>query len=218
LPNEVKRFQTIDRQRDHFWSVVRAWCADGSSRLLWCGKLLTTEAAEDVRRRFDVEPQLCFEDAQFSTAHVYEDCIRFGWTALHGSGDDGFTHIRRDGSKVTKFFSAIKQTQVPGGYARYMFWASDPVKDALGALVGGQSHPWEIPQDVGDEYLRQIRGEAKRERVSKTTGRSEWRWVKTGPNHYWDCEAMQVAVAMALKVLPSPDAATVDEKPITNTP
>ena len=209
VDGETRRLMTIDRQRDHFWAVVRAWRGDGSSRLLWRGRLTTSEQCEEIRAKHGIETQLCFEDAQFSTAQVYEDCIRFGWTALHGSGDDGFTHIRRDGRKITKFYSGIKQTQVPGGLARYMFWASDPIKDVLAALVSGTSYRWEIAGDVGDEYMRQLRGESKRERVSKATGRSEWRWVKVGPNHLWDCEAMQTAVAMALHILPSPE--TVDD-------
>lgn len=207
LDKEVRRFLTIDRQRDHFWAVVRAWMHDGSSRLLWRGKLLTTEQAEETRRHFGVEPQLTFQDAQFSTAHVYEDCIRYGWTALHGSGEDSFTQIQPNGNKVQRFFSSVKQTQVPGGYARYMFWASDPVKDILAALVSGTSHVWEAGADAGEEYSKQMKGEAKKERVSKATGRSEWRWHRVGPNHYWDCEAMQVAVALALQIIPSPEKA-----------
>lgn len=217
---EVMRAMTIDRQRDHFWCVIRAWCGDGSSRLLWRGKLLTVEQAEELRALHGVEKQLCFEDAQYDTAQVYADCVRFGWTALHGDGCDGFTHILRDKRKVRRFYSSIKQTQVPGGMARYMFWASDPVKDMLAAFIRGDSHPWGLPADVGAQYLSQIGvpqpqgdgtfkqtgGDAKRERVNKSTGRPEWRWVKVGANHLWDCEAMQVAVALALRVLRSADA------------
>jgi len=95
-----------------------------------------------------------------------------------------------------------------------MFWASDPVKDVLAALVAGNSHAWECGADHGEEYARHLRGEVKRERISKSTGRSEWRWTKTGPNHMWDCEAMQVAVALALQLLPSPekmDASTASD-------
>jgi hypothetical protein len=205
IENEAARFLTVDRQRDHFFAVVRAWRTDGTSRLLWRGKLLTPDQIEDVRARFYVEAQLVFQDAQYSTAHVYEDCVRYGWTALHGSGDDGFTKTLRTGKKVTRYYSGIRETQVPGGVARYMFWASDPVKDMLSALSTAHSYQWEVPADVGEDYVRQMRGEVKRERVNKTTGRSEWRWTKVGPNHFWDCEAMQVAAALALQILPSPD-------------
>ena len=205
LENESKRFMTIDRQRDHFWAVVRAWRTDGSSRLLWRGKLSTVEQAQEVAQRFGVSAQLVCEDAQYSTAQVYDDCVRFGWTALHGSGDDTFTHLLH-GKKVSRYYSPIKQTQVPGGMARYMFWASDPVKDVLMALRNGaDGRKWELPSDITPEYLRHLRGEAKRERINKATGRSEWRWVKVGPNHENDCEAMQVALALALQILPSPE-------------
>jgi len=201
----------VDRQRDHFWAVVRAWRTDGGSRLLWRGKTLTSEQNAEIAQRFGVESQLVCEDAQYSTAQVYDDCVRFGWTALHGSGDDAFTHLV-GGKKVSRFYSPLKQTQVPGGLARYMFWASDPVKDVLLALrTGTDGRRWELPADVGEDYLRQMRGEVKRERVSKVTGRSEWRWAKVGPNHFLDCEAMQTAVALALQILPSPETPTKEE-------
>jgi hypothetical protein len=208
LDGEAGRFMTVDRQRDHFWVVVRVWKTDGDTLLLWRGKVLTTEQIVETAEHFGVEPQLVCEDAQYHTAEVYADCVRYGWTALHGSGDDGFAHVIA-GNKVTRFYSPIKRAAVPGGQARYMFWASDPVKDVLASLRAGGG--WQVPADVGDDYVRQLRGETKRERINKTTGRSEWRWVKVGPNHYLDCEAMQVAVALALQILPSPEPVKTKE-------
>lgn len=209
IAGEALRVMTIDRQRDHFWAIVRAWAFDGSSRLLWRGRLHTVEQAEEIRSKYGVEPQMCFEDAQYSTDSVYQDCVRFGWTALHGSGEDSFPHLLRGGRKVFRYYTTVKSTQVPGGYARYLFWASDPVKDQLAGLLAGKSYPFGLPADAGEEYARQMRGEAKRERIVKKTGRSEWRWVKVGANHYWDCEAMGVAVAIAMQILPSPDGETL---------
>ncbi len=211
IPNEAHRFMTIDRQRDHFWALVRAWTAAGESRLLWCGKLLTIEQCDDVRRRFGVDPKLTFQDAQHATAHVYEDCIRYGFTAMHGSGFDSFTHQLAGGRKVERFFSKVKDAQVPGGYAQYMFWASDPVKDMLDGLAKGTSYVWEVAADVPEYWKQHMRGDAKRERVSKKNGRSEWRWTKVGANHLWDCEAMQVAAALALRLLPSPENESKNE-------
>jgi hypothetical protein len=177
IAGESRRFLTIDRQRDHFWAVVRAWKSDGGSRLLWRGRVLTTEQLLDVQKRFGVESQLCFEDAQFSTAQVYEDCIRYGWTALHGSGEDGFPVVLKNGRKIMRFYSPIKQTQVPGGYARYMFWASDPVKDTLAALTSGSGvADWEAAADAGDlrgggPRPRSHRGRHRRARGGDGCGR-----------------------------------------------
>jgi hypothetical protein len=213
IPNESHRLLTVDVQRDHFWAVVRAWATGGGSRLLWRGKVNTTEQIRDLETRFGIQPQFVMQDAQYSTAAVYEDCVRFGWTALHGSGDDSFTHLQANGTRVQKFFSPLKTAETAGGRARYMFWASDPVKDMLAALFAGRSYPFAIAADAGPEYLAQLQAEAKRERINKNTGRSEWRWVKTGANHMRDCEAMQVAVALALGILPMPEAAKQESKP-----
>jgi hypothetical protein len=225
ITNEARRFMTIDRQRDHFWAVVRAWRSDGTSRLLWRGKILTVEQAREIGAKYDVENKLTGEDAQYSTDQVYQDCVKYEWTALHGSGDDTFTH-HIGKQKLSRYYSPIKYSQVPGGMARYMFWASDPVKDVLAGLRKAGGH--ELPSDIGDEYLRQLGipqrqqdgtmkqtgGEVKRERVSKSTGRSEWRWSKVGPNHFLDCEAMQVAFALALGIL---SAENTQETNNTNT-
>ena len=207
ISNEAYRFMSIDRQRDHFWAIVRAWRSDGSSRLLWRGKTLTSEQNREIAERFGVEDQLVFQDAQHATAQVYEDCVKWGWTALHGAGENGFQWVLANGAKVRKFYTQLKFADVPGGRARYMHWASDPIKDTLYRLRAGLWLEWETPDDAdepGSEkfaYSRQLNGDHKRERINKTTGRSEWRWTKVGENHYADCEAMQVVAAIALQVL-----------------
>lgn len=205
LPNEAARIITIDRQRDHFWVLIRAWRADGSSRLLHYSKTLTSEQNEHLRQTYGVEKQLTFEDAQHNTGAVYEDCVRFGWTALHGSGEENFTHVLRSGKKVQRFFSPIKAAAVPGGLANYIFWASEPVKDTLHRMRTGAGAKWETPDDVSEEYAGQISGDQKRERLNKRTGRTEWAWKRVGPNHAWDCEAMQVACALMLRILAAPE-------------
>ncbi|MCB1209484.1 MAG: phage terminase large subunit family protein, partial [Verrucomicrobiales bacterium] len=56
---------------------------------------------------------------------------------------------------------------------------------------------WEIAEDAGDDYLGQMESE---HRVRKG---GKWLWEQIGkrPNHYWDCEAMQVAAAVMLKLV-----------------
>ena len=94
---ETTRFLTIDRQRDHQWVVCRAWRSDGASRLIWEGKVQTSEDVEALRAKLGVKRDLTFQDAQFETGHVYDECARFGWVGLHGSQDDGFMHFPRNG-------------------------------------------------------------------------------------------------------------------------
>ncbi|MCB1279055.1 terminase gpA endonuclease subunit, partial [Prosthecobacter sp.] len=55
----------------------------------------------------------------------------------------------------------------------------------------------EIAEDADDDYLTQMESE---QRVRKG---GKWLWERIGkrPNHYWDCEAMQVAAAVMLKLV-----------------
>ena len=209
ISNEVERFLTADRQRDHWWVVVRAWRNDGGSRLLYFSRAQTIEEVRDIQQTYGVRDSLTFQDAQHATAEVYGDCVRYGWTALHGSGEASFAHHLRSGKEVRRFYSVLKQAAVPGGLAPYVHWSSEPVKDTVHALRTGRGASWETPDDAPEDYVKQLSGDQKRERVSKRTGRLEWRWQRVGENHAWDCEAMQVAAALMLRVLSAaePEAA-----------
>jgi hypothetical protein len=203
IDGEVFRFLTVDTQRDHFWALCRAWRADGSSQLIWEGKVLTIETIVDLGRRLKVRDKMTFIDAQYATGSVYDWAARFKFTALHGSGRDGFTHIGPRGN-MKKFFSPMKTASAPsGGTAAYIYWCNEPMKDTLVKLRSRGSPHWEFPSDVSKDYLEHLNSEVKRDVMDKETKRMKMRWVRIGSrqNHLWDCEAMQVAVATMLRVL-----------------
>jgi hypothetical protein len=194
----VVRAMTIDRQRDHRWVIVRAWKRDGESRLLWEGKVHTSEDIEALRQRMRIRKQYVFQDAQFETGQVYDECVRFGWVALHGAKDDGFMHFPKNKPAVKKFYSEIKRASAPcGGTALYLFWSNEKVKDVLANLRGGKGAKWETPDDVSGDYIHQIASEVKRDVVNKATKAVAARWERIRKdNHLWDCEAMQTVFAI----------------------
>lgn len=194
----VVRAMTIDRQRDHRWVIVRAWKRDGESRLLWEGKVHTSEDIEALRQRMRVRKQYVFQDAQFETGQVYDECVRFGWVALHGAKDDGFMHFPKNKPAVKKFYSELKRASAPcGGTALYLFWSNEKVKDVLANLRGGKGAKWETPDDVSGDYIHQIASEVKRDVVNKATKAVAARWERIRKdNHLWDCEAMQTVFAI----------------------
>lgn len=205
IDGEAHRAMTLDRQKNHLWGIVRAVRADGSTRLLYRGKIATPEEARAIQQRYGVPDPLVFQDAQYSTSDVYDDCARWGWTALHGSGQSSFTHYPRgQADGVQKFYSPAKTANHKGKLVTFIHWASDPVKDILDRLRRGEGLGWEIPDDVGEDYQLQVgQSETKRERVNKTTGKVEWRWVREAsrPNHLWDCEAEFVAFLLMMGFL-----------------
>ncbi len=211
IANEAFRFATIDRQRDHFWMIVAAWRSDGSSRLLYRSRIETAEQCEDVRQRFNVEPQLTFEDSSYFPEGAYKDGSRFGWTALRGSGENYFTIDPPRGQKFRRLWSNVSQILYEGKLIPLIHWASDPIKDILHRHRSGGGPSFEIADDAGADFERQMNGEHKKETLNKKTGRPEWRWFRRHANHYFDCYAMQVAAALMVGLLAAPAAPDGEE-------
>lgn len=198
--NRVRlRFLTVDVQMDHFYAVVRSWACDASSRLVYCAKLQTWEDVEILQNRFGVFPQLVFVDAGYSTFEVYRNCAKHNWTALMGDGRRDFTH-RVNGKITQRFYSTARHPLVSDRKCRMHYWSNLGIKDTLARLRSNQNpdegSTWEVPSDVPEEYLKMLDSE---QRVKK--GNSwEWRQIGKRPNHYWDCEAMQVCAAYMMKL------------------
>lgn len=198
--NRVRlRFLTVDVQMDHFYAVVRSWACDASSRLVYCAKLQTWEDVEILQSRFGVFPQLAFVDAGYSTFEVYRNCAKHNWTALMGDGRRDFPH-RVNGKITQRFYSTARHPLVSDRKCRMHYWSNLGIKDTLARLRSNQNpdegSTWEVPSDVPEEYLKMLDSE---QRVKK--GNSwEWRQIGKRPNHYWDCEAMQVCAAYMMKL------------------
>lgn len=198
--NRVRlRFLTVDVQMDHFYAIVRSWACDASSRLVYCAKLQTWEDVEILQNRFGVFPQLVFVDAGYSTFEVYRNCAKHNWTALMGDGRRDFPH-RVNGKITQRFYSTARHPLVSDRKCRMHYWSNLGIKDTLARLRSNQNpdegSTWEVPSDVPEEYLKMLDSE---QRVKK--GNSwEWRQIGKRPNHYWDCEAMQVCAAYMMKL------------------
>lgn len=198
--NRVRlRFLTIDVQMDHFYAVVRSWACDASSRLVYCAKLQTWEDVEILQNRFGVFPQLVFVDAGYTTFEVYRNCAKHNWTALMGDGRLDFPH-RVNGKITQRFYSTARHPLVSDRKCRMHYWSNLGIKDTLARLRSNQNpdegSTWEVPSDAPEEYLKMLDSE---QRVKK--GNSwEWRQIGKRPNHYWDCEAMQVCAAYMMKL------------------
>ena len=194
------RILTVDCQMDHFFLVARSWSAEGSSRLLWHERVPTWEEVEAVQARFNIHHGLVFVDAGYATYDVYRECARRGWTALMGDRRATYVHRLKDGKSVHRFYSPRRKVVLGKGQGCSVFyWSNLNIKDMLARLRRNQEHGpgWEIAEDADDDYLTQLESE---HRVRKG---GKWLWERIGkrPNHYLDCEAMQVAAAVMLKLV-----------------
>ncbi len=196
------RIMSVDVQMDHFYLVVRSWSPQGSSRLLWHEKVLTWEDIEDIQKRFSILPNLVFIDAGYNSYEVYKQCGKHRWIALMGDNRANFVHRLPQGKSVFRFYSPVKNIFISREVkCRMHFWSNLNVKDTLARIRRNQNPAngatWEVPTDISEDYLKQMESE---HRIKKG---NSWIWEQIGnrPNHYLDCEAMNCAGALMLKII-----------------
>lgn len=196
------RIMTVDVQMDHFYLVVRSWSPQGSSRLLWHEKVLTWEDIEDIQQRFSILSNLVFIDAGYNSYEVYKQCGKHHWIALMGDNRANFVHRLPQDKSILRFYSPVKNIFISrDAKCRMHFWSNLNVKDTLARIRRNQNPEdgatWEVPTDISEDYLKQMESE---HRIKKG---NSWIWEQIGnrPNHYLDCEAMNCAGALMLKII-----------------
>jgi len=196
------RIMSVDVQMDCFYLVVRAWSPEGSSRLLWHERALTWEDIEEVQKRFRVLDNLVFIDAGYNSYEVYKQCGKRNWIAVMGDNRANFHHRLQSGKSVLRFYSPVKNIFISKQTkCRMHFWSNLNVKDTLARIRRNQNPSdgatWEVPCDISEDYLKQMESE---HRIKKG---NNWIWEQIGnrSNHYLDCEAMNTAGALMLKII-----------------
>lgn len=204
--NEHVRFMTIDRQMDHFWVVIRAWAIDGCSRLLFFGKVDTWDRLREIQAQYKVDNVKTQVDSGYQTYEVYGRCAEYGWLALRGSKFNEYTHKNRAGRTIKKAYSRY-QKAIGSNHkeTRVSDWSNLVIKDLLHQIRNGKGVDWEIPDDIGNEYLFQIDAEVRRGE-GKT---AIWK-PRRRDNHAVDCESMQVVLASMLALIGTPESETED--------
>lgn len=213
IVDETERFLTIDRQKDHFWVLVRAWRSSASSRLLYFSRIQTVEQIREIQERFVIDSVRVFEDSGYEAGKAYDDHLKYGWIPLKGSQFNYFP-ITKNGRTVRRMWSDITHVKHAGKTVPLIHCASDSIKDILHSLRSGKGADFETPDDAPKIYEDQMNGERKQETKPDRLGRTEWRWHRiTKNNHAWDLEFMQVAAALMLGILASPEHAAVETMP-----
>jgi len=208
---ETLRVITADYQQGrgndtrHLIVVCRAWGANGRSRLLWEGRLNSFEELYQLQTALEVTPRCVAIDGGFNLMEVAAQAAKYGWTILLGDDAATFLHKRKKRPPVRLPYSprfAVDPAKGTAGQGRrlaYGFrWSNPTIKNQLFNLRhGAVAVEWELPSDISPSYREGIDSEAKRREMNKKTGVAKWVWVQLHPNnHAWDCECMQVVVAI----------------------
>ncbi|PTY03330.1 hypothetical protein DB346_05470 [Verrucomicrobia bacterium LW23] len=199
-PRVPVRVLTVDVQMDHFYCVVRSWSAAGASRKLWAERINVWEDIDRVQKRFGIHAGLVFVDANYNSFETYRQCSLRGWTALIGDPRPTFPHRIPAGNgqaarTVERFYSSCNRISVERRTCRMHRFSNLNVKDCLARLRRGGA--WEIPDDAPEEYVASLDSEWR----VKDKGKWIWKQIGNRPNHFFDCEVMQTAAALMVKVV-----------------
>ena len=214
---ERTRFMAIDKQIDHYWWVVRAFSASGTSRLVAWGKAFSDYECEVTREKYGVQFDHTVIDSGAWATEVYMACCVYGWRCMKGEADRSFPWKDEDGETVMKPFSEPIKREPLFGMKKNDFnsdevsafqstrryknailcrWSNAFIKDLLQNLRAGNGLYWGIPANVGQTYTDQLNGEQRRMKTA-ANGKRTWTWVKVGRagDHLRDCECMILVLA-----------------------
>ncbi len=193
--------------------VVRAWGEGLESWGLEHGEILgETDGSSDPNpwealatfrnKVYGENPQIpgsglpirrCFVDVQYNSDHVYSFCRRF----------PGWAYPARGKLPMDKPLHCTTVDVTQAGKSKrggLSIWnvSSDFFKRWVHERFGrDETKPgaWHIASDYTDEFCKHMVSE------SRTVSRSgKVSWVKTGPNHYFDCEYLSVGAAYSLNL------------------
>lgn len=200
---EACRFLTIDRQKNHFWVVIRAWRADGSSRLLRLDRIGNWDDILRLQRQYKVLHPGVALDAGYDTTEVKSFAAAHGFISLRGDRLNAWVHKDNRGNPIKRPYSPfVAQYTVDNKLCYLVFFSNLHVKDTLNLLRMGRLLAFEVPTDIMPEYAEQMAAEIRRDVVS-ASGEPAQRWVRIGEraNHCFDCETMQVLMAIMMGVI-----------------
>lgn len=215
LPQDRIPIATIDVQEGHFWMVIRAWGTpkmEGGQQswLLFEGRVDTIEEVERIVAEHHVEPRRVGMDMAHKPNTVSGIMVKNGWRGLWGrDNSQGYIHSPIGAPKVYKDYSQVQRRDPHLGTiyqsegndkALFVYWSNDRIKDRL--AVQRDSGRWHVHANISKDYIHQLNAETKDMKRSPITGRVTYYWKQVRrDNHLFDCEAMQIVMALVGGVL-----------------
>lgn len=203
---EIDRLLAIDVQgaggRHYKW-LCRAYAEGGASRLVDYGVGWSIAEMNEIIDALGVLHDDVGIDSGNWASEVYQNVIDSGrrWKAMKG---DKAAFFRVEGvrmpwtwTEVDPYSGTAQEKSVPP--LRLLIFSSSGAKDRLASYMNAVEGfaPWQIPHDVGDDYLAEVTAEERQEVVVRS-GVIEHRWVpRRKANHWGDCEQMCMIMAIA---------------------
>jgi hypothetical protein len=226
------KIMTVDCQQKapYFWYVIRAW-NKGESQGLRFGSVDSFEEIRAIQTNEGIKDVAVAVDSGFRArsgeAEIYRNCSEYGeleqrrdkvplhvgWLPTKGMASRKRWRNKDTGAMEPWYFNEIDPflgTGDAGNISMSLFeFSSEYFKDILENLRSGRTkNKWSVLDKMGDMavYWKHMDGEVKTTVVNKLTGYTKVEWRKRHrdwPNHGFDCETLQIAIAMSFGLLSS---------------
>lgn len=214
---EAKRFLTVDVQQGYFICIVRAWRPDGSSRLIYEGRISTWEGVRELQTQYGVGDWMVGVCNGYNIDdEVLIHCGQWKWFALNGDKGDRYPWFPKRGPAEYRFYSTVKNERgSTGAIAKMVTWSNRQIKRILERFRDGRRQAHEIARDTSDDYRNSMFSEVEKDVLNKKTKRVERRFVKIGnrQNHKWDAECEQIVMALIHYILADRPSASTKAEP-----
>jgi Phage terminase large subunit (GpA) len=211
---EKFRFLTVDIQEKDpkFYWVCRAWTGNGESRMVAYGTANSWKEIDAIRERHQVEYKEVFVDTGNKpyVDGIYAECVKYGrdynfdgvmtyccYNSTKGSGLPGFHHSDnkhyryKEPSEITV---ATENDEDEEKSLIHYTWSNLRIKQILEALRDGKGKKWESA-NVSEEYTLHLNSEILQRKLKGNKDEFEYVQKPNTPNHWWDCECLQVLAA-----------------------
>lgn len=237
LPDALFHTLKIDVQQDHFWFAVRAWYQDVSSKLVACGKVVSSLQLREIQHRYGIKdhggdirfdeeaaqwvfgsPCQVYLDGNYNPAMVRRLAASYNWCVLRGEDCKEFLH--KDG--FYKIYSEIRAIDAFEGtvhngsrYVAEIRFSNNAARNRFALLrsIDAPKRLWTYAKDAGETYVKHLNAWVRVEKKNKAgiTLGYEWRQVADRDDLFW-CEKADIVVASMAGLIGVSDTETPNEK------
>lgn len=210
---EWAKIMSVDYQQNEpfLWYVVRAWNG-GNSHGLEFGSAFQFEELDAIQKKHGIKNEGVFLDSGYSPSAIYAECIlrgehrersgalptSLGWMPTRGVDGEKEFFDRTTKQKVKWMVQECDPQSGKSGAGQIslerLIFAADFFKDILVNLRRGKGdYKWTVSEEMNvPQYWKHMDGEKKAQEGRR------WIWKlrhRHWPNHLFDCEVIQCAVA-----------------------
>jgi len=190
--------------------VIAAWRQGGFCQVLWEGYIPSD--GEDEKQLLAICDQYAVPRAKtlidfgYDVDRMADLSVKHGWMGIRGDGNKAhFLHPTQSGKPVEKLYSMTKRHRArSGGIAKYIFVASNSIKDILARLLAS-GEQIELPGDLSKPFENHMQCERRIVERNSKTGQEKAQWIRPsgGANHLFDAMCYQVAAALVMRIFDS---------------